>query len=154
MGCDGGLAFVAVRPKVTLDEAYKHLNPFFKFDAKGCDWGDDSRSEWLRENDAGHTIVVPYGTDIWDEYLMADEVNEFISFLEMILKKNNHQDLTFGDVLIERDTSPTWDPPDPGDKRFYQAIEESDMLDEDVATWIAKTEKILTGHVYLCETWT
>jgi hypothetical protein len=88
MSCDGGLAFIPVHPKATLEEACNHLGPFFTFDAKGCDWGDDSRSDYLRENDVGHNIVVPYGTDISDECLMADEVMDFVGFLERITEKS------------------------------------------------------------------
>lgn len=165
MGCDGGLAFIPVHPKATVEEAYTYLRPFFEFDAKGCDWGDDSRSDWLRENDEGHNIVVPYGTDIWDEHLMADEVMEFVWFLERMIEKSAIQDLTFEDVLIERDTCPSWDPPDSHDKKFYRAIENAGIDgDIKVIDWIAGLHKVLQFskgyrdskivNVWRHETWT
>lgn len=165
MGCDGGLAFIPVNPKATLKEACNHLGPFFTFDAKGCDWGDDSRSDYLRENDVGHNIVVPYGTDISDDCLMADEVMDFVGFLERIAEKTAIQDLTFEDILIERDTRPSWDPPDCHDKKFYQAIEYSGLEKTRVSDWIHGLHEVLqfskgysraskTVNVWRHETWT
>jgi hypothetical protein len=166
MGADGGLAFIPVHPKATVEEAYNYLRPFFTFDATGSDWGDDSRSDYLRENDEGHEIVVPYGTDIWEGHLMADEVMQFVGFLEGILNRAQLIGLTFGDVLLERDTSPSWawETPSQFENKCYQAIERSGMLDANVRSWIDGLSKVLLFqkayfggtrvNVWRHETWT
>ena len=106
MGSDGGLAFVPVHPKATVAEAVAYLEPFFTFSLKGCDWGDDSRDEWLQENDYGHAICIPYGTDIYDEDVTPEEVMSFVYFLDGMVKELGMENATFGDLIAKRENAP------------------------------------------------
>lgn len=168
MGADGGLAFIPVHPDASLDEAYAYLRPFFTFDAKGSDWGDDSRSQWYEDADTtiGHSICVPYGTDIYDGELMADDVMDFVWFLRSMIDEIGLGDrVTFADILLEKQTRPTWMPIDNYNVVFYRAIEEApeDSLAMNVNDWLDGLEKVLAFHdtkwgtainVWHEETWT
>ena len=164
MGSDGGLAFVPVHPKATVVEAVAHLEPFFTFSLKGCDWGDDSRNEWLEENDYGHAICISYGTDIYSEHVTPEEVMSFLYFLEGMIKELGMENTTFGDVLLDKDTRPSWDPVKPMDRRFYRVIEEAtETHNLSVVDWINGLKNVLEftefyGErrvmVSMVETWT
>ncbi len=148
MGADGGLAFISINPNSTVEEATRYLSPFFTFDIRGCDLGDDSRDDWYRENAKDlhwiDAIIVPYGTDIGDHYLMADEVNEFIGFLRETVEEIGMSNVTFGDIVLEQETRPTWNPIPDRDKRFYRVIEEATgMHGVFVSDWLAGLEKVL-----------
>lgn len=169
MGADGGLAFVSVNPKSTVEEATRYLSPFFTFDVKGCDRGDNSRSNWYEENQKDlhwiDAIIVPYGTDIGEYYLMADEVNKFVGFLHKVVEEIGMSNVTFGDIVLEQETRPTWNPILDRDKRFYRVIEEANEMHEVfVSDWLAGLEQVLrfnkspfggkTVNVARVETWT
>lgn len=145
MGADGGLMFIDVHPTATVEEAYQHLSLFFNFDCSGCPWGDDSRSDWLVQNDSGHCVVSPYGTDLGDHDLMIDEVMDFLEFLEDAPKKLGIEEPTFGDVLMDLETQPSWYPVDSKQtKRIYRAIKEAtDTHSTLISEWIAGLKKVL-----------
>lgn len=148
MGADGGLAFIPVNPKSTVEEASRYLSPFFTLDARGCDWGDDSRSNWYKENEKDlhwiDAIIVPYGTDIGEDYLMADEVNEFVGFLREVIEEIGINNVTFGDIVLEQETRPTWNPILDRDRKFYRVIEETpEMYGIFVNDWLAGLEQVL-----------
>ena len=168
MGADGGLAFVSVNSKSGVEEATRYLSPFFTFDVKGCDWGDDSRSDWYKENQKDlhwiDAIIVPYGTDIGEDYLMADEVNEFVGFLHEVVEEIGMSNVTFGGIELEQETRPTWNPILDRDRRFYRVIEEAnEMYEVFVSDWLAGLEQVLrfnkspfggkTVNVARVETW-
>lgn len=168
MGADGGLAFIPVHPDASLEEAYAYLRPFFAFEASGSDWGDDSRSQWWEDanNDIGHSICVPYGTDIYDGELMADDIMEFVWFLRgMVDELGMGDQATFGDIVLEKQTRPAWMPArDRLERIFYQAIEDApDMHGSKLVSWLEGLESVFVFektpwgpriNVWHEETWT
>jgi hypothetical protein len=143
MGADGGLAFIPIKSIELYREAVECLRPFFRLEAKGSDWGDDSRSDWVQANGDDQTaIIVPYGTEVDFDDLMGHEIMYFIKFLRRVPQEIGINYPTFGDIVLDFNTRPTWDAVDRKDRHFYSAIiKAEEMYETYVSHWLENIEK-------------
>lgn len=106
MGADGGWECLPFKGKATQEkfEKFYFLTAGFTFASGGCHY--DNRYEFEKENPeiVETHIMVPYGTDIWEEYVFLDDFR-FLKEVKVDFDEEPFS-LSFQDYFLERETDP------------------------------------------------
>jgi hypothetical protein len=106
MGADGGWECLPFNGKATEEKFKKFyfLTAGFTFASGGHDY--DNRYDFQKENPqiSNTHIMVPYGTDIWDEYTFLGDFR-FLTDVKVYVNQEPFS-LSFQDYFLERQTDP------------------------------------------------